>query len=517
MTEVSPPGWPPWRDMPRWCWLAAMTEAATRRWCFADQLGPHYLDAADQPVLLIESQAAFARRRFHRRKAHLVLSALRHRAAELGEQALFVQTRTYREALSGLSGRVSVCQPTSWAADRFVRSLPSVDVLPARGFATAAPEFTRWAGGRARLLLEDFYRDARWRLGLLLDGDRPAGGAWNFDAANRQPPPRGAATLDVPAPYLPREDDIDAQVREDLDRWEREGIASFVGADGTREFAVTRAEALDAFEVFLRRRLPHFGPHEDAMLAADPWMAHSLLSAPMNLGLLDPRECAEAAEAEYRAGRAPLPSVEGYIRQLIGWRDYIWNLYWYFGDAYRGNNELDAHAALPTWFAGLDANAVEAACLRDVLAQVRDRGWIHHIPRLMVLANYALQRGWDPAALTDWFHRCFVDGYDWVMVGNVVGMSQHADGGLIATKPYAAGGAYIDRMSDYCGGCRYHPRHRVGVDACPFTGGYWAFLSRNQARLAGNRRMAQPLAGMRRLKDLDAVVAEQHQSGDAPP
>src|SRR6476661_226300 len=182
MTEVSPPGWPPWRDMPRWCWLAAMTEAATRRWCFADQLGPHYLDAADQPVLLIESQAAFARRRFHRRKAHLVLSALRHRAAELGEQALFVQTRTYREALSGLSGRVSVCQPTSWAADRFVRSLPSVDVLPARGFATAAPEFTRWAGGRARLLLEDFYRDARWRLGLLLDGGRPAtAAAWRGD------------------------------------------------------------------------------------------------------------------------------------------------------------------------------------------------------------------------------------------------------------------------------------------------------------------------------------------------
>ena len=243
-----------------------------------------------------------------------------------------MQTRTYREALSGVSGRVSVCQPTSWAADRFVRSLPSVDVLPARGFATATAEFTRWAGGRARLLAEGLLprcppavRSAARRR------HQPAGGAWNFDAANRQPPPRGAATLDVPAPYAPREDDIDAQVRDDLDRWVREGIASFVGGDGPREFAVTRAEALDAFEVFLRRRLPHFGPHEDAMLAADPWIAHSLLSAPMNLGLLDPRECAAAAEGEYRAGRAPLPSVEGYIRQLIGWRDYIWNLYWYFG------------------------------------------------------------------------------------------------------------------------------------------------------------------------------------------
>ena len=230
------------------------------------------------------------------------------------------------------------------------------------------------------------------------------------------------------------------------------------------------------------------------MLSGDRFMAHSLLSAPMNLGLLDPLDCAYAAEDAYRSGQAPLASVEGYIRQLIGWRDYIWHVYWHFGRGYRRRNALQAHARLPKWFADLDADAVDAHCLKDVLAQVRDHGWVHHIPRLMVLSNYALQRGWNPAAVTDWFHRCFVDGYEWVMVANVVGMSQHADGGLMATKPYTSGGAYINRMSDYCGQCRYRPTERVGDRACPFTGGYWWFLDRNAKHLA-EQSADEPAAG----------------------
>jgi deoxyribodipyrimidine photolyase-related protein len=488
-----------------------------RRWCFADQLGPAFLDRPDQPVLLIESRAVFERRRFHRRKAHLVLSALRHRAAELGDQATFLQTRTYREALDRLDEPVSVCQPTSWAADRFVRSVPTIEVLPARGFCTDREVFGEWAQGHRTLKLENFYRDARRRFDLLMDGDQPAQGRWNFDADNREPAPKNADGLGVPPPWRPEEDDIDEQVRADLDRWERDGDVAFVGRDGPREFAVTATEAQDAFEVFLRDRLPHFGPHEDAMLSDDRFMAHSLLSAPMNLGLLDPLECAYAAEDAYRSGQAPLGSVEGYIRQLIGWRDYIWHVYWHFGRDYRRRNALKAHARLPKWFADLDADAVDAHCLKDTLAQVRDHGWVHHIPRLMVLSNYALQRGWNPAAVTDWFHRCFVDGYDWVMVANVVGMSQHADGGLMATKPYVAGGAYINRMSDYCGQCRYRPTERVGDRACPFTGGYWWFLDRNAKDLADNRRMNQPLAGLRRLSDLDDVVEQQRRLGGRAP
>jgi deoxyribodipyrimidine photolyase-related protein len=460
----------------------------------------------------------FARRRFHRQKAHLVLSALRHRAAELGERAQFVQAGTYREALEeARPGPLTVCQPTSWAADEFVRSLDGVEVLPARGYATDRDTFEHWAGGQRGLLMENFYRDARRRLNLLMDGDGPVGGRWNFDAENREPPPKGVTELPLPPPWHAEEDEIDARVRADLDRWERDGDVEFVGRDAPRWFAATREEALAALEVFLTRRLAAFGPHEDAMLAGDRTLAHSALSATMNLGLLDPVECARAAEDAYRAGQAPLAGVEGYIRQLVGWRDYIWHIYWHTGPGYRRRNALAARERLPRWFAELDADAVEARCLRDVLTGVRDHGWVHHIPRLMVLSNYALQRGWDPAAMTDWFHRCFVDGYDWVMLPNVVGMSQHADGGLMATKPYASGGAYINRMSDYCKGCRYKPSSRAGPEACPYTAGYWTFLDRNRERLAHNNRMARPLGGLDRLHDLSEVVAQESDRGSSAP
>jgi deoxyribodipyrimidine photolyase-related protein len=321
----------------------------------------------------------------------------------------------------------------------------------------------------------------------------------------------------VPEPYWPTEDDIDAEVRDDLDRWERDEGLQTVGRDGPRLFAATRGEALAALDRFVTERLAAFGPHEDAMLAGDWTMAHSLLSAPLNLGLLDPLEVADRAVQAYHDGAAPLESVEGFVRQVVGWREYVWQTYWHFGPTYRRRNALAAHEPLPRWFDELDADAVDAACLHDVLAGVRDRAWVHHIPRLMVLGGWAAERGYDPDALTEWFQTRFVDGYDWVMPPNVVGMSQHADGGAMATKPYLSGGAYIDRMSDYCGGCRYDPRVRTGEDACPFTAGYWAYLDRNADRLEGNRRMARPLQGRRRLRDLAEVVAQEQRRGDGPP
>jgi deoxyribodipyrimidine photolyase-related protein len=492
----------------------------TRRWLFADQLGPEFLDAPDQPALLIESKAVFRRRRFHRQKAHLILSALRHRAAELGEQAIFLQTDTYRDALRYVDEPLSVCAPTSRGADRFVRSLEQVvEVLDERGYGTTKAEFAEFTAEKAgkRLLMEDFYRRARLRHGLLMDGDQPTGGKWNLDHDNREAPPK-TDRLAITEPWWPVEDEIDEQVRADLDRWEAEDGIRFVGADGPRLFAATRDEALTAYDRFVEHRLPTFGPYEDAMLAGDWTMAHSLLSAPMNLGLLDPVECARGAERAYRDGEAPLQSVEGYVRQLIGWRDYVWNIYWHVEEPeYRKHNHLDAHEDLPAWFADLDADAVEARCLSDVLAGLRDRAWVHHIPRLMVLGNYALQRGWNPEQLTDWFHRCFIDGYDWVMLPNIVGMSQHADGGVMATKPYASGGAYINRMSDYCSGCAFDPKQRLGDDACPYTAGYWWFLSRNANKLGGNARMRRPLQGLNRLSNLDAVVEQEERRGnDAP-
>ena len=501
----------------------------TVRWCFADQLGGHFLDEAGQRVLLVESRSVFGRMRFHRQKAHLVLSALRHRAAELGDQAVFLQTDTYGEALAQVDEPVSVCAPTSWGSRDFVLSRPGVQVLAARGFVSSQEEFARWAGTREgdgrraarRLLLEDFYRDARRRHDVLMDGAEPVGGRWNLDTENREPPPRDGRSP-APEPWWPVEDEIDEQVRADLDRWEADGTASFVGDDGPRLFPVTHAEAVTRLTDFLDHRLGAFGPHEDAMLADERWLAHSLISPSLNLGLLDPLEVVHRTEQAYRdsvAAGAPLPlnSVEGFTRQVMGWRDYIWHLYWYLGRDFRHGNALEAHRPVPDWMTELDDGAVDAACLSDVLGDLRRDGWVHHIPRLMVLGNYALQRGIDPLAMADWFHRSFVDGYDWVMVANVVGMSQYGDGGVLATKPYAAGGAYIGRMSDYCGGCRYDPKKRLGEDACPYTAGYWEFLDRNRHRLADNQRMRQPLAGLGRLKDLPEVVAQEQRRGTEAP
>ncbi|WP_411079513.1 cryptochrome/photolyase family protein [Streptomyces sp. cmx-18-6] len=531
---------------------------------FGDQLGPHFLDPrhggpdAHAPVVMIEARSVLRRRRFHRAKAHLVLSAMRHRAAELGDRVTYIRAETYAEGLEQALGRpvprrsgthdggagggggsgsgseengagdlLTVCHPTSRRALDFVGALDGVEILPARGFLIRHGDFAEWAdrssgsgsgsgSGRA-LRLEGFYRWVRGRHDLLMDGDEPAGGRWNLDQDNREPPPRKQETLDVRGPWQPTEDEIDEEVRRDLDRWERDGDVSFVGRDGPRRFPATRREALSALRRFVTHRLADFGRYEDAMLAADPVMSHSLLSAPLNLGLLDPAECVERAERAYRAGDAPLNSVEGFVRQIAGWREYVWHLYWHFGEDYRHRNALRHTAPLPDWFLDLDADAVTANCLSTALAQVRDTGWTHHIPRLMVLGSRALQDGWDPAAVTDWFHRCFVDGYDWVMLPNVVGMSQYADGGLMTTKPYTSGGAYINRMSDLCGPCAYRPAHRTGDDACPYTAGYWAFLHRHRARLAANHRTARAVKGLDRLGDLPELLDTTARRGDSAP
>jgi deoxyribodipyrimidine photolyase-related protein len=498
---------------------------AVPHWLFGDQLGPHFLTGrSETPVVMIEARSVFGRRRFHRAKAHLVLSAMRHRAAELGDRVRYIRAETYREGLREAvgDGPVTVRHPTSYAALRLVRSLESresVTVLPARGFLVAHDDFRAWADGHGgqRLRQEDFYRWVRRSHDLLMDGDRPAGDRWNHDHDNREPPPKGARTLGAPPPYRPTEDEIDDEVRRDLDRWEREGSVAFVGRDGPRLFPATRREALAALRRFVEHRLAGFGPHEDAMLAGDPVMSHSLLSSSLNLGLLDPAECVKRAEDAWRAGRAPVNSVEGFVRQVAGWREYVWQLYWYFGEDYRHRNALRHHEPLPGWFLELDADAVRARCLATVLAQVRDTGWTHHIPRLMLLGSHALQRGWDPLAVTDWFHRSFVDGYDWVMVPNVVGMSQYADGGRMTTKPYTSGGSYVNRMSDLCGGCVYRPGERTGDRACPFTTGYWTFLHRHRARLERNPRMVRPVRGLDRLADLDEVLHREAVRGDTPP
>jgi deoxyribodipyrimidine photolyase-related protein len=480
------------------------------RWIFAGQLGELFDDGG--PMLLIEARSVLRRRPIHRAKAHLILSAIRHRAAELGDRVEFHQVDDYSEVTAGRDD-LEVIDPTSYAARRTVRRL-GARVLPSRGFVTTEAEFAEWAEGRGagRLLLEDFYRDVRTRTGLLMEGQAPVGGQWNYDHDNRQPPPKHAVSLGLPDPRWPVEDDIDAGVRADLNRWQAAGDIRLVGDDGPRRFAATGVEANAALADFVETRLGDFGTFEDATLTGDWTMAHSLLSAPMNLGLLDPRHVVETAAAEYANGNAPLASVEGFVRQIAGWRDYVWHLYWHLGEGYRtGHNALRATVDLPREFVELDAAAIEANCLKHSIGGLRERGWAHHIQRLMVIGNWALQRGYDPVQLNDWFTDMFVDGTPWVMPANVIGMSQHADGGIVATKPYASGGAYIDRMTDYCGGCRFNPKKRLGPDACPYTAGYWAFLDRVEPALRGNHRMAQPLAGLRRLADREDVVQQERE------
>jgi deoxyribodipyrimidine photolyase-related protein len=486
-----------------------------RRWIFADQLGPHFVDP-DESVVLVESHNVWRRRTYHRAKALLILSAMRHRAADLGDRCTYLTSDTYSESIREL-GSLRVSDPTSRRARRLVRQL-GAEVEPARGFLTDEATFNEWAEarGKKRLLQEDFYRSVRTRHGILMSGTKPEGGQWNFDADNRQPPPKGQTTLGLRAPWLPTEDDIDAQVRDDIARLERSGV-TFIGNAGPREFAVTRAEALTVLEDFVAHRLASFGPFEDAVMAQDRTMAHSRLSVPLNLGLLHPMEIVEAALAAYESGAAPLASVEGFIRQVIGWREYVWHLYWYLGADYAKSNALNATKPLPTWFAELRAEDVKARCLSHALAEVRDHGWNHHIERLMVLGNWALQRGYDPLETADWFRRVYLDGYEWVMSANVIGMALYADGGVMATKPYASGGAYIKRMTDFCKGCDYRPEVRVGDNACPFTAGYWALIDRIRPQLEGNHRMAIPLRGLERLADREAVIAQESLRGDGAP
>jgi (6-4)DNA photolyase len=346
-------------------------------------------------------------------------------------------SETYTDALTQYGRPVLANEPTSHAGEQFVHRLCAdglvANVLPTPTFALPRKDFTEWAGDRSRFRMEDFYREQRRRFDVLMDGDEPVGNRWNYDEENRETPPKKQATLEVPKPYQPREDDVDEKVRHDLDRME---LPLMVGNDGPRLFAVTPAEAKRALDRFIESPVD-LGRYEDAIMGRDRAMSHSLLSVPLNLGVLLPLDAVEAAEDAYRRHGAPLAAVEGFIRQILGWREYMWHLYWHFGSGYTRNNKLAARTALPEWRRELDADAVTAECLRQALIGVRDRGWTHHIQRLMVLGNHALQRGYRPAELTEWFATAYVDGFNWVMPANVVGMSQHADGGKLATKPYA--------------------------------------------------------------------------------
>jgi len=358
--------------------------------------------------------------------------------------------------------------------------------------------FAAWAKGRRQLRLEYYYRELRRRFDILMDGDQPVGGQWNFDHDNRQSFGRdGPGQLPTPRAFAP-----DAMTRAVIaDVRVRHG--DHPGQLDAFDWPVTPEQAQQALEDFVSHRLADFGRWQDALWAGEPWLHHSRLSVALNLKLLSPRTAVDAAVAAWREGRAPLASVEGFVRQVLGWREYVRGIYWADMPGYLAHNALGASAPLPAFFW---TGHTDMACLADTLAQTLRLGYAHHIQRLMVTGLYALLHGVDPQAVHRWYLAVYVDAVEWVEAPNTIGMSQFADGGRMASKPYCASGRYIQRMSNYCTRCRYRPEQRSGPKACPFTTLYWDFLIRHAETLASNPRMRM------QLRNLDRLTPEQRQA-----
>ena len=446
-------------------------------------------------ITLVESQRMISGRPWHPERLFFMVSAARHFAAEArnhGFTVRYVQAATTVEGLRLVREEFGVlpivsAEPSSFGQARALSDF-GVTFVDNDFFLTSRPDFALWANRQKSFVMENFYRAQRLRLNILISDGKPEGGRWNFDADNRLPPPKNYTW----PPHLEHErDEIDREVEAQFDH------------RATRVWATTRAGALAQLASFIDNHLAGFGPYEDA-ISRDEWaMHHSLVSPYLNVGLLHASEVVAAALSAYREGRAPIESVEAFVRQVIGWREYINGMYWFLGPDYRNLNELNAERPLLPVFS--DSTRTEMECVRSVVSDVEKRAWVHHIPRLMILSNLALLTGTNPQEFLDWMREQFVDAAEWVMVPNIIGMATHADGGVLMTKPYAAGGAYVNRMTEFCKGCRFDPKKRVGDDACPFTTLYWDFLDRHRETFARNHRMAQQVNGLNRLSDPDEL------------
>lgn len=446
-------------------------------------------------VVLVESDSMLRAHHWHQERIYFLISAARHFAAELTDRGFAVRYVKAPTIAAGLEqARLEFGEIEIWAAE--ASSIAQSERLSHMGvhlvandfFLTPRELFYEWANDQKSFRMENFYRKQRTRLNILMDGSEPLGGAWNFDAENRLPPPKNYQW----APYLHHEqDDIDRQVADEL-HCEPSGV-----------WATTRAGALRQLDYFLDKNFAGFGPYEDAV-PVDNWAVHhSLMSTYLNVGLLHPREVIDAALVRFGRGDTPIASCEAFIRQIIGWREYVNGMYWFLGQEYRERNALMATRKLLPLFN--DSACTTMNCVKSTVSDIDERAWVHHIPRLMILSNLALIAGVNPQEFLGWMRERFIDAADWVMVPNVIGMGVHADGGLMMTKPYAAGGAYISRMTQYCKGCAFDPKKRTGDQACPFTTLYWDFLDRNRSAFANNHRMGQQLRGLDRLSDLDQV------------
>ena len=449
-------------------------------------------DPKNDVIAMVESARMTSGRNWHKERLFFLISSARHFAQRLEREGFTVEYIKAPTTINGLetiskkhNNLPIICaEPSSFTQFQALKK-HGVTFVDNDFFLTPRPLFKAWADDQKQFLMESFYRKQRTRLNILMEGKDPIGGSWNFDKENRLPPPKKYEGPD----YLNHQrDEIDLQVAKEL------------GHEATTTWATTREGALKQLQNFIDNHFAEFGPLEDAM-TTDNWaLHHSLLSPYLNNGLLHAAEVVEAARKAFDAGTIPIESAEGFIRQIIGWREYVNGMYWFLGPDYRNNNQLHATRKLLPLFS--DPNATKMNCINQTVTDIQSRAWVHHIPRLMLLSNLALITGTNPQEFLDWMREVFIDASEWVMVPNVIGMGVHADGGAMMTKPYAAGGAYISRMSNYCKPCAYNPKLRVGDDACPFTTLYWDFLDRHKDEFAKNHRMSQQVFGLKRLSDL---------------
>jgi deoxyribodipyrimidine photolyase-related protein len=390
---------------------------------------------------------------------------------------------------------IECVHPGEWRVLRALRQAAAACNVPLtihedKHFLVSRDAFDGWMAGRRTAIMEHFYRWQRKELDVLMEADgSPVGGAWNFDKENRA---ALRSAPDVRRPYQPRMDGLTRATAEMIER-------RFPESPGSLErfrWPVTRDQALRALRDFVEHRLPYFGSYQDAMWDGEPFLYHSLLSTALNLKLLRPMECVDAAVTAYESGAAPINAVEGFVRQIIGWREFIRGIYWHEGPEYPQRNGLSETGSLPQFYW---TGETDMACMRDSIGQVLSCGYGHHIQRLMVTGNFALIAGVEPQLVNDWYRGMYVDAVDWATTPNVIGMVMHADGGVVGTKPYAASGQYIKRMSNYCAGCRYDPTKRTGGSACPFTTFYWDFLLRHEDTLRANQRMSLIMKNVDRI------------------
>jgi deoxyribodipyrimidine photolyase-related protein len=462
-------------------------------------------------VLMIEARNESRRIWSHKARTGLFFAAMRHHAAWLRDRGWRVDyvdvSRPEAESFgSALRHAISKRSPQvlsmveagehgvqdeidETCADAGVE----VERLPDSHFLCSREAFTDWRTGRRKLVMEHFYRHMRQRLDILMDDGEPAGGEWNFDRHNRERFGRdGPGMLPAPAGFEP--DRVTRAALRDVERH----FGDNPGRLDDFSWPVTREQALAALEDFVEHRLAAFGPYQDAMWQDQPWLYHSMLSAALNMKLLCPREVVDAAVDAWRANKAPLASVEGFVRQIVGWREYVRGIYLTEMPGYTTRNALKASEPLPDFYW---TGETDMACLRETLSQTLAYGYAHHIQRLMVTGLYALLLGVRPEEVHRWYLAVYVDAIEWVEAPNTIGMSQHADGGLLGSKPYAASGRYIQRMSNYCDGCRYRPDRSSGDDACPFTTLYWDFLIRHEDRFAKHPRAAMQWRNLKRFDD----------------